>query len=131
MPKNKIKIGASFRTMVDAANALGCNYRPNGIRRGGIKHPNDPSKMIWFPKLFKNDNWNNSISKDGKTIIEKSVHNPKEHLIFTIDSGVYTRVVFAKMDAKGQYIFVGEYKLNIDESRNSNALVWERVATTI
>lgn len=131
MPKKEIKIGDSFRTMVEAANALGCKYQPKGIRKGGVMHPNIPETMIWFPKLFKNANWDNSISKDEKTIVEKSVDNPEGHKNMTINSSVYTRFVFAKMDSNGQYIFVGKYELNINESNKRKALVWKQVATTV
>ena len=51
-------------------NVFGHNYK--GYQKGGTTHPYYDDVMIWFPKLFPNGEWDNSISPDGKIIREKN-----------------------------------------------------------
>ena len=89
----------TFRTMVDAANCFGGKYKPNGIWRGGVKHPNEPGKIIWFPKLYRNNEWNNSISTDEKiiTVFSAEANNIQPHINSVLDSRIYNRIVFARV----------------------------------
>lgn len=69
--KHWLKIGglsvsddARFRTHVDVAKLFGRNLK--GHQRAIIKLDEDNS--VWFPKLYKNGDWNNEISSNGKKI---------------------------------------------------------------
>jgi very-short-patch-repair endonuclease len=121
----------AFRTMVDAANCFGNNYKPKGVWSGGAKHPKELDKIIWFPKLYRNEKWNNSISDDEKTITEISAEPDKikPHIDSVISSKIYYRVVFARVKSPLgdiMYRFRGLYKFNLKDSNYDNGLIWER-----
>ncbi len=59
----------AFKTMVEAVLCFGRQYNKNGIWKGGVKHPKDVHTTIWFPKLYRNGFWDNSISNDENIII--------------------------------------------------------------
>lgn len=126
----------AFRTMVDAANCFGNNYKPKGVWSGGAKHPNETDKIIWFPKLYRNNEWNNSISDDEKVITEISAETDKikSHIDSVISSKIYLRVVFARVKSPLgdiMYRFKGLYKFNQKDSNYNNGLIWERVAESV
>jgi very-short-patch-repair endonuclease len=124
----------AFRRSFEAANCFGNNYA--GLQRGGAKHP-VPDTIIWFPKLFPNGEWDNSISKDENIIIERNEDPTKarEHLKSHLKSMSHTkRVVFAKVkDNLGQvlYRFRGLYEFDTVESKRMESLVWRRIATKV
>lgn len=124
----------AFRRSFEAANCFGNNYY--GLQQGGAKHP-DPKTIVWFPKLFPNGEWENSISQDEKEIIERNEDPEKarRHLEAHLRSMSHTkRVVFAKVrDSLGQvlYRFRGLYEIDVDESKNVNGLFWRRIATKV
>ena len=60
----------AFKTSKDVANVFGYNCK--GYQKGGTTHLYYDDVMIWFPKLFPNGEWDNSISPDGKIIREKN-----------------------------------------------------------
>ena len=95
----------------------------------GIKGKN---KYVWFPKLYKNDVWNNSLSDDTKKIIEK-LESGKSLEDWMEERGDIdyvgkrkkrsdsdeTCVVFAHYkNLLGQtvYKFLGEFKVSSEES---------------
>lgn len=126
----------AFRTMVDAANCFGNNYKPKGVWSGGAKHPKEHDKIIWFPKLYKNKAWNNSISDDEKVITEISAETFKinSHIDGVLGSKMFQRIVFARVKSPLgdiMYRFKGLYKLNIDKSNHKNGLIWERVSDKV
>lgn len=136
--KGHISVGSDsiFKTIVDACNCFGHNYK--GMQRAGAPHP-DKSTMLWFPKLFPNGKWENSISDDECTIVERPVS--LEERISHFESHYYQqrnekhrRVVFAKVkDDLGMilYRFKGLFELNLNESSPSIGLVWSRIATSV
>ena len=122
----------AFNTMVDAANCFGNNYKPKGIWKGGAKHPKEEDKIIWFPKLYKNTEWDNSISDDEKTITEISVILEKiqPHIEDVLNNQVHKRIVFARVKSPlgdVMYRFKGEYELNVEQTKKENKLIWERI----
>ena len=128
----ELKDNCSFKTMVDAANCFGHNIKPKGIWRGGVNHPNEGGKLIWFPKLYKNKDWENSISLDENIITEISANsdNIKPHIDSIIQSNIFNRIIFARV--KGplgdiMYRYKGEYKLNENKTNYNNGLIWERI----
>ena len=92
--------------------------------------------MIWFPKLFPNGEWDNSISPDGKVIREKNVHEEKvdDHINDVINNQIHKRIVFAKVKGPlGEvlYKFKGEFELDIPLSKQKRCLIWKRISDTV
>jgi very-short-patch-repair endonuclease len=125
----------AFRTMVDAANCFGNTYKPKGIWTGGAKHPKESGKIIWFPKLYKNGEWNNSISNDEKEIREISEipENARPH-IDNILKQQFNRIVFARVKSPLgdiMYRFKGEYELDRNRTNYTDGLLWRRVSEQV
>ena len=126
----------AFKTMVDAANCFGNNYKPKGIWKGGAKHPYEKDKIIWFPKLYKNKEWNNSISDNEKVITEISAIPEKiqPHFENVLNNQVHKRIVFARVKSPLgdiMYRFKGEYELKTEQSKKENKLIWERISERV
>jgi len=124
----------SFRTSADVANVFGHNYK--GFQRGGTSHPYRDDVMIWFPKLYPNGEWNNSISFDGTIIMESNVHIDKRehHMNEVINNQKHKRIVFAKVKGPLGYImykFKGEFELDITKSREEKHLIWRRISDIV
>lgn len=125
----------AFKKIVDACNCFGCNYR--GYQRAMARHPVEKDKVLWFPKLYENENWQNNITDDGKTIIEKrKANNPefiKEYLLRP-DKFSRKRIVFARVkNSLGDimYRFKGLFKVNEEKSQNAQAIIYERIETKV
>lgn len=124
----------AFDRIVDAINCFGVQY--NGWQRGGITHPKEKDVLIWFPKLYPNELWINSISDDEKVIYEKPAIPEKvdSHISEVIEKRHHKRIVFARViDSLGniQYKFKGMYNLDIQETRSRRELIWKRVGTRV
>jgi len=125
-----------FRTIKDACNCFGHDY--TGCQRSNAPHP-DKDIMLWFPKLYPNEEWNNQITDDEETIIERNEDDEKarNHVrshINQIKGEQHKRIIFARV--KGNlgdilYRFRGLYKLNLQESSEEKGLVWNRIATRV
>lgn len=128
--------GVAFKTIKDACNCFGHNYK--NYMRGGATHP-ETDIMLWFPKLFPNGEWNNQISMDEEIITERNEDNDKarEHVLGHIrnkEKHKHKRIVFAKV--KGNlgdtlYRFKGLYKLDTEASNEKVGLVWLRLTTRV
>ena len=73
----------------------------------------DSNKELWFPKLYENKEWNNSLSDDFKKIIMKNKAGPIG------DLKEVEWIVFAHYkDLLGQivYKFLGEFHSSLEES---------------
>ena len=142
-PESYIKRGyisvsdnVAFKTIKDACNCFGHNYA--GYQRGSASHPN-PDIVLWFPKLFPNGEWDNQISQDEETIIERNEDNRRanEHVLSHIENRErhkHQRIIFAKVrDNLGDtlYRFRGLYILDIQASNENIGLVWKRSETTV
>jgi hypothetical protein len=55
---------ARFKTHIEVAKLFGKNYA--GHQQATLRLDDD--WLIWFPKLYKNGDWDNQISADGKTV---------------------------------------------------------------
>ena len=126
----------AFHTIKDACNCFGHNYR--GYQSAGASHPN-PEIMLWFPKLFPNGEWDNQISDDEETIVERNENDAKAiaHVSSHLNDKVkhkHQRIVFAKV--KGNlgdtlYRFRGLYKLDTEASSEVKGLIWKRTSTKV
>lgn len=125
----------AFKRIVDACNCFGLNY--NGYQRAMAKHPFEKDKALWFPKLYENNDWQNKISDDGKTIIEKrKVKNTEfiEKYLSNPTKFTRKRIVFARVkDSLGDimYRFKGLFEVNEEKSREAQAIIYERIDTRV
>lgn len=129
----KLKDNVIFKKIVDACNCFGLAYE--GYQRGGAKHPIEPNTLIWFPKLYKNDEWDNFLSADGITMIEKSVNPSIMPLkVEEWNNGLKKRIVFAKVKhplyRKDMYRFLGLYEMQ-GKATIENGGIWKRIATSV
>lgn len=126
----------AFNTMVDAANCFGNDYKPKGIWTGGAKHPNEADTFIWFPKLYKNSEWNNSISNDENVIKEycETAEKKEKHIDKAIKNSNIKRIVFARVKSPlgdTMYRFKGEYKVDIKKTNYQEGVVLNRIKTRV
>ena len=130
----RVEDDVAFRTMVDAANCFGNNYK--GLQKGGAKHPFEHNKVIWFPKLYENNGWNNQISDDENTITEicKMPDIVQRHIDGTINSPIHNRIIFARVKSPLgdiMYRFKGEYKLDLTATNYQTGLVWRKISNEV
>jgi SET and RING associated domain len=125
-----VKDNAHFRVASDTASCFGrhCTF----LGRAFIWHPMESEKTIWFPKLYENDNWDNRISADGRTITEIS-RSPAlarrhidKHLIPSHKLGK-NRIVLGHIYRQG-YGFEGEFELDKEGTNYDWGCVWRRVS---
>lgn len=125
----------AFKTMADAASCFGKSYK--GLQGGGNKHPKEPQKLIWFPKLYENKSWRNSISEDETEIREIKISELPERARDYIDQGrigLQYRIVFARVRGPlgdTMYRFKGEYQLDRQATTYQQGLVWRRVSERV
>lgn len=123
----------AFRRIVDAANCLG--NQAKAYQRAWFKSKMYEGHYLWFPKLYKNNQWDNRISEDGETIFEKpnAVEDVATHYKKMIALSE-KRIVFARVvDNLGfiLYHFVGVFETDEERSSPNNGMVYRRVATRI
>lgn len=128
-----LKDNVAFRTIYEACNCFGHNFK--GYQRGGAGHEDDDT-ILWFPKLYPNGEWENSITFDEEQITEKNIDPEKAviHVDSHINGVVTKRIVFARVKnnlGEVMYRFRGTYELNKLESLKVKALVWDRIATRV
>ena len=133
----KIEDQIVFKRIVDAINYFrNDTNKYKGYQRAAAETM-DGKRTLWFPKLFKNEDWNNSISKDDNWIeeIPISLSKGKNHLNTILSSeSKQNRIVFAKVkDNLGfiNYKFKGYYELDINVSKKKRYCCYERKATSI
>ncbi|OOV29497.1 hypothetical protein BXU11_06330 [Flavobacterium sp. LM5] len=122
-----------FRTILDASNCLGQNYK--GVQRGWFKSKLYENHNLWFPKFYENANWDNKMIEEGKTIVEKcKIEDRKEsHYKNLIDSPV-KRIVFPRsIDNLGfiLYKFIGIFETDKERSNPENGMFYKRINTRI
>ena len=129
-----------FRTIVDGINYFRTDTNKyHGYQRAGALTM-DKKKLLWFPKLYPNKDWDNSISADDTLIkmIPKETSNLKM-MKYSLDQIIEShqerdRIVFAKV--KGNlgfvlYRFKGYFVLNEKMSRKNGYCCYDRTATQV
>lgn len=115
----------SFRTIADACNCFGYSYK--GCQRAFVKHLFE-QKMLWFPKLYENAQWENHISSDENEIYELEKNNPNylQKALSTPRHGL-ERIVFARVRSNlgdVMYRFKGVFKLDPTKSQEKGFAVY-------
>ncbi len=95
--------------------------------------------MIWFPKLYENKEWKNSISSDETEIIEirqGSDEIAQVHVKGILKYQLYKRIVFARVKSPLgdiMYRFKGEYELDTELANDSKTkeLLWKRISERV
>lgn len=134
--RGHIEIGpySAFRYQKDALACFG--YTKGHYQRGSWDLPAEATKeiglsgkcMVWFPRLYENKNWNNSLSEDGLTIRE--VNKNPEHAY--TEPWDYRIVMARSRDSLNRilYHFVGVFRV-IPEYQSGNERRFERIATSV
>lgn len=125
----------ALRTSAEVCNCFGHNYK--GWYKGGAKHPHENNTILWFPKLYENDGWNNQLSDDETRITEGSVdqQKQKQHFDDFMKNHITAtrRIVFARVRSNlgdVMYRFRGVYEVSKEETEKNGRLVWLRTSTT-
>ena len=129
----KLEENPRFRTIVDACNCMGQNYKNCQKAFYRSKHYKD--HHLWFPKFYDNNEWDNSISDDGLTITEicKSPDKASGHFQQCMNQNTL-RIVFPRsIDNLGYklYSFRGIFKTDEEASSIEGGVVHRRVGTKI
>lgn len=105
-----------FRRQAEALRLFG--YTGGNYQRGVWHLKNVENKFVWFPRLYKQENWDNELSADGMKIYERPT-SEKTRAYRSGSSEHYSekdeRIVFARAkDVLGNtlYRYVGTFKLN-------------------
>jgi len=133
------KTGATFRYIRDVKQLWG--YQ--GGHRQGSGAWNVPEKIgeekccVWFPKLYKNEHWDNQLSADGKTITERQIKGIYTH-ITDIDGSEskypHRRYCFAHSRNElgaTMYRFIGVFERDVVKSNEDQCSIYRQVSTEI
>ncbi|MBA3770720.1 MAG: hypothetical protein H0X08_09560 [Blastocatellia bacterium] len=122
----------AVRTMADAASCFGKTYA--GLQQAFIPHPTEAAKFLWFPKLYENAEWLNTLSSDEAIITEicKIPGRREAQVDEAIGDFERTgrRLVFARVRSPLgdlMYRFKGEYVFDVDASNYERGSVFNRV----
>ncbi|MBC7797554.1 MAG: hypothetical protein H7Z37_11830, partial [Pyrinomonadaceae bacterium] len=120
----------AFYRQVDACNCLGHSYK--GLQRALVRHPIETDLVIWFPKLYENDKWNNILSGDEETIHESNkVDNAAFLKRWLNKPETFKRLVFARVHSPlgdVMYRFKGLYEIDVETSRKESAVTHRRTS---
>lgn len=124
----------AFHRIVDALKCFGLNYQ--GYQRGSARHPSEDETMIWFPKLYSNQEWMNTINSNEDLIIGKALDSEQhqKHVAKILSQNIKYRIVFAHGKnnfGETRYRFKGRFKLDREESNVENGLIWRRDLTIV
>lgn len=140
-PETYIRIGyidalddIAFRTMAEAASCFGKYYV--GLQRAWIPHPVEKGKRLWFPKLYENDEWSNSLSPDENTITEfcKKPGQLQQHVDGVRADTTVSRLTFARVRSPLgdlMYRFKGEYKTDKEATSYESGVIHRRIETRV
>lgn len=128
-----ISNGAAFHRIADACNAFGHDY--SGYQKAWASNPLDSSTYLWFPKLYENRDWANSLSEDGCTITELCL-SPKKSFRKAHHDRAMSRNVDRITFAHGKsplgetlYRFVGVFRTDKEASHPERGTIYRRIAT--
>lgn len=123
----------AFLKIFEACNCFGHKYK--GFQQGFTKHPHE-NRMIWFPKLYENKEWDNKINLLEDKIYEKRKVDHIGYFEITKNTPdrLKERLVFARVRnnlGNIMYRFKGVYKLNLKESEAYGSCVYIRVGEDV
>jgi very-short-patch-repair endonuclease len=128
-----IRENPAFRTILDASNCLGQNYK--GVQQAWFPSKVYSNHYLWFPKFYANARWDNKMIENGNTIIEKcKIEGKKETYVHDTIKKYKSikRIVFPRSkDNLGSilYKFKGVYIIDEERSNESMGMVYKRIKT--
>ncbi len=126
----KVSEEPSFLRIVDACNCLGQHYK-NNVQGAYYKSKMYEGYYLWFPKFIENNDWDNSISDDGKYITEICKNKTKytKWNPLNAKNDTQKRITFAKkINNLGEvlYKFVGVFQVD-SENTSADKMVYKLV----
>lgn len=104
------------------------------LRKGAASHNTKLNTIIWWP-ASNNANWQNTISSDEHTIIERAKNEKQapDHANGIINHPHQRITFFKDRDILGYtyYRFKGVFDLDLSRSSAANGLYWVRVSETV
>lgn len=123
----------AFRTIAHACNCFGHDYV--GYQKAFAKHAIE-EKMLWFPKLYENEGWENAILPDETEIHER---NKTDHAAYfeqaknNLDN-LKERITFARVRSNlgdVMYRFKGVYKLDLLASEHAEKIIYKKTSDKV
>lgn len=118
-----------FETHVQVARLFGRNMK--GHQRATIRI--NESTHIWFPKMFSNGDWENSLSDDGQTITMRPSANSQYSDVMTRPPERDIMITFGKLKQGARttfYEFLGVFERDPEHS-NESQWVYQFVSESI
>lgn len=121
------------RNIDDAATIFRTKAVHRGfLRSGGFEVPQRTNYLVWLPSV-NNRLWHNSLSNDGKTIIEYQKDDPQKrcsHVKAMLALNETRITFFREKDALGFnfYKFVGVFRLDKNKTLAENKCVWTLIS---
>lgn len=118
-----------FHDHVQVARLFGRDYK--GHQSATIRL--DDFTQIWFPKMYPNADWENSVSSDGKTIVMRHVDGGKYGDVLETDPVRRYVITFGQMkpSSGGRYYgFLGVFE-GVPHLSDSTKWVYQRVSDAI
>jgi hypothetical protein len=118
-----VEDNAKFRTHVDVLKLFNLDFGSHQR----VTSPLSDRYQVWFPKLYKNKEWDNSITSDGKVIRQAKINNAKMQYgkirkysyVFAHETNVLGETFYKY---KGLYECIEETEYELKYSRVENVL---------
>jgi hypothetical protein len=126
------EVGEEFDTHAQVSNLFGHSYKQ--WYKGLARHAAEPALTIWFPRFFRNDEWDNVLSDDEETIYERKITGNDEYVRECLNEPEnFTRLVFAAMrnQRKVKYRFHGLYEIDLQTSLRDSLVTYRREAKRV
>lgn len=123
-----VEDGPAFQTQMDALQCFG--YKGGHYQRATWAVPDGSGRTVWFPKLYENIDWRNSLSNDGLKIVMEPITDVAKK---RSGKKLLNPIAFGhSKDALGNtlYRFVGCFELNLIETKD-DYIVFSRLATRV
>lgn len=129
-----VQDNVAFLTIKDACNCFGHKYE--GYQKASARHAAEKDRMLWFPKLYENEKWNNEISLDEDQIFMQKKVGHKEWFDKHKNNSNRLKewVVFARVRSNlgdVMYRFKGVYKSDQINSEILGKVIFNRVEKTV
>lgn len=117
-----VKDHAKFRTHADVLRLFGKDFKLHQSGTSALKN----GQQVWFPKLYNNKDWKNSLSSDGKTIRQYRIGSN-----MAVKGEIKDSLVFAhQTDVLGNtyYVFKGVFTCT---KCATEEIIYQKIADSI
>lgn len=118
-----------FHNHVQVARLFGRDYK--GHQRATMRL--DEFTEVWFPKMYKNADWDNSVSPDGKTIVMRYVEGGRYRDVIEAEPIRQYVVTFGQVKspaAGSHYKFLGVFE-GVPHLSDTTKWVYQRVSDIV